>query len=151
MCLNVGGTTVERQNWRRSKWSGNNRTLCCLLFFFHNYVFFYIFWNTCRMHRGCYHTDQSSQCCQRAIFEVSLRLIDALGQLVVLTWLGEAAGARTAKVRAAFPWGIQWNQAEGEVASIEILVFFQGMVHVQSTAWDSPDHSQGLQAWPNQA
>lgn len=41
--------------------------------------------------------DQSSQCCQRAIFEVSLRRTEALGQFVVLSWPGEAAGARTAK------------------------------------------------------
>lgn len=71
-------------------------------FFLHNCVFVRISWYTCRRHRRCYQMDQSSQCCQRAIFEVSLTLTEALGQFVVLSWPGEAADARTAKGRAAF-------------------------------------------------
>lgn len=72
------------------------------------------------MHRRC-QMDQSSQCCQRVIFEVSLRLIEALGWFVVLTWAGETAAVRTAKGESSIPRKF-W--AEGEVASIEILWFF---------------------------
>lgn len=78
--------------------------LFAVCFFFpHNYVFVHISWKTCRMHRRCYQMDQSSQCCQRAIFEASLSLIEALGRFLVLPWPEEAAGARTSKGRAAFP------------------------------------------------